>query len=178
MSDEIIQTKNNRNRTNKAKQAEKQKKLGFSTIEIRLGEPTYKKLEEIYKNQQGVTINRDHKDINALSQVISYCINKVYEKLYLKNSKAKLPNILPANTKDSQEFFDLYQAVKFLNDSKDVKNNADIKKIMLEYEFSSPNDYLTSGHRRTNLWSTTEIDDLLDVEILNESIDSLNKKNG
>ncbi|WIE06536.1 hypothetical protein [Providencia rettgeri] len=164
-----------RDAENKAKKAKKYADAGFTRTKIYLGTDTYEKLAEIYQYQYGKKLNiNGRKEIDKLSRVISYCINKVYEKIYIKNKDGQLPDILPADKPDSQLLYDLYQAAMYLEEQNYSTNK--ISKKMQNDGYPSPSSFTLYGARsRQNRWTVQQVEDLLDIKVLNQDIEDLNK---
>ena len=82
---DIYDIKRQRDAANKARKEKKYTDAGFSRTKIYLGKDTYEKLAAIFEAQRGGVLNiGGRKDIDSLSRVVSYCINKVYKEVHIK----------------------------------------------------------------------------------------------
>ncbi|EMF7826976.1 TPA: hypothetical protein ACJCXE_003055 [Yersinia enterocolitica] len=173
-----LEDKNERKRqrdiANKQNREKKYKDFGFSRLKIYLGRSTYENLAEIYEDQQKSPLNIDgRKDIDSLSQVISFCINHTYEQLFVEDEKRGVENVLPANNPRSQELYDQYQTVAFLRSKRFSPTEA--KNKLIEEGCRPPN--LIPGFdpkNRSPTWTVQQVKDLLKFEILNNDLENLN----
>jgi hypothetical protein len=173
---DIPETKRQRDAANKARKEKKFVEAGFFRTKIYLGSGTYDKLAAIFEDQRGDVLNiGGRKDIDSLSRVVSYCINKVYKEMYIKKKGGQLANVTPACNAKSQELYDLYQAVSFMH-SKGL-SIAEIRMKMHTDGYPAPNTLMLNGSgNRLNVWTEQQVRDLLNLEILNQDIDDLQKR--
>ncbi|HEJ9059014.1 TPA: hypothetical protein SML50_003314 [Serratia fonticola] len=176
-----IEIKRQRDAANKEKQNKKYIDSGFSRIKIYLGRSTIEKLADIYEDQRGKPLNIDgRKDIDSLSQVISFCINKTYEQLYAEEEEQELPTTyaLPANNARSQELYDRYQTASYWQ-SNGLSDTA-IKNKLNKEGYRPPNRIPSTipglkSNGGSPLWTVQQVKDLLDFEILNADLNDLNE---
>lgn len=168
--------KRQRDAANKARKEKKYTDAGFSRTKIYLGKDTYEKLAAIFEDQRGGVLNiGGRKDIDSLSRVVSYCINKVYKEVHIKKKGGQLADVTPAFNAKSQELYDLYQAVSFMH-SKGL-SIAKIRMKMHTDGYPAPNTFTLNGSgNRLSVWTEQQVRDLLDLEILNQDIDDLQKR--
>ncbi|VXD08389.1 conserved hypothetical protein [Enterobacterales bacterium 8AC] len=166
--------KRRRDAANKRKREEKSKEAGFSRLKIYLGRDTYETLAEIYEDQRGNALNVDgRKDIDSLSQVISFCINKVYEQMYMDKKDRGVIKALAAKNARSQELYDLHQAATFLQSN--GLSYTEIKNKLNKSGRRPPN--MIPGfapYNRSPVWTVQQVKDVLDFEILNADLSNLN----
>lgn len=166
--------KRQRDAANKRKREEKSKEAGFSRLKIYLGRDTYETLAEIYEDQRGNSLNiGGRKDIDSLSQVISFCINKVYEQMYIEKEDRGVSKALPAKNARSQELYDLHQAAAFLQGN--GLSYTEIKNKLNKAGHRPPN--MIPGFdpkSRSPVWTVQQVKDVLDFEILNKDLRDLN----
>lgn len=170
--------KQKRNAGYKSKTEEIYTKSGFTTTKLRLGKDVIDKLCKIYEDQLGEKIDLEHKDLEALSRVVSYCINKCYREMYIRKGKGTLPDITPAKTAKAQQLYDVYQAVSFK-----VSNGYSLDEISREMsswrrEHFSPK-VMRSGQGNFGnglAWSRQDVELLLDIYDVNDRISKFNKR--
>ncbi|HHQ6624998.1 TPA: hypothetical protein ACSTL5_001462 [Serratia fonticola] len=171
---DVKEIKRQRDVANKRRKEKKYKDFGFSRLKIYLGRNTYENLAEIYEEQRKSPLNIDgRKDIDSLSQVISFCINHTYEQLFIEEEERGVDNALPASNAKSQELYDLYQAVAFLRSQRFSPTEA--KNKLGEEGCRPPN--LIPGFdpkNRSPAWTVQQVKDLLKFEILNKDLRDLN----
>lgn len=167
--------KRQRDIANKRRREQKYKDFGFSRLKIYLGRSVYENLAEIYEDQQKSSLNIDgRKDIDSLSQVISFCINHTYEQLFVEEEERGIKNALPANNARSQELYDLHQAVAFLRSQgfspTQVKNK-------LSAEGCRPPNLIPGfdPKNRSPVWTVQQVKDLLKLDIFNKDLEDLNR---
>lgn len=170
---DISDIKRQRDAANKAKKEKKYVDSGFSRTKIYLGKDTYEKLAAIFEDQRGSVLNIEgRKDIDSLSRVISYCINKVYKQIHIKKKGGLLADVTPAFNAKSQELYDLYQAASFM-ESKGLSIGK-IRTKMNADGYLPPNTLTLVGSRnRLSAWTEQQVRDLLDLETLNKDLDDL-----
>lgn len=174
---DISEIKRQRDAANKARKEKKYTDAGFSRTKIYLGRDTYEKLAEIFEDQRGSVLNIEgRKDIDSLSRVISYCINKVYQEVHIKKKKiGQLPDVIPALNAKSQELYDLYQAASFMQS--EGHSISKIRTKMSANEYPAPNTITLNGSRnRLSAWTEQQVRDLLDLEILNQDLKDLQSR--
>jgi hypothetical protein len=173
-TDNEKEIKRQRDIANKRKRERKYNDLGFSRLKIYLGRHTYENLAKIYEDQQGTPLNIDgRKDIDSLSRVISFCINKVYEQMYIEKEERGVNNALPAKNAGSQELYDLYQAATFLQG--DDLSHAEIKDKLSKQGCRPPNKIPgLAPKNKSRAWTVQQVKNLLDFEILNLDLEALN----
>lgn len=166
--------KRQRDIANKRKREEKYKDFGFSRLKIYLGRHTYENLADIYEDQRDTPLNIDgRKDIDSLSQVLSFCINYTYEQMYIEEEERGVKNALPARNAGSQELYDLYQAAIFMKNQnlspKDVKNK-------LRVSGCRPTNRIPGSNTgdKSRLWTVKKVKDLVKYETLNTTLEALN----
>lgn len=172
----ISDIKRQRDAANKAKKEKKYVESGFSRTKIYLGRDTYEKLAAIFEDQRGSALNIEgRKDIDSLSRVISYCINKVYKQIHIKKKGGQLADVTPAFNAKSQELYDLYQVASFLQS--EGYSIAKIRTKMSADGYPAPNTLTLNGSRnRLSGWTEQQVRDLLDLEILNQDLDDIHSR--
>ncbi|EKN6179531.1 hypothetical protein DVQ53_01095 [Yersinia enterocolitica] len=170
---DISDIKRQRDAANKARKEKKYVDSGFSRTKIYLGKDTYEKLAAIFEDQRGSVLNIEgRKDIDSLSRVISYCINKVYKEVHIKKKDGQLADVTPAFKAKSQELYDLYQAASFMQ-----SKGLSIGKIMTKMNadgYPAPNKLTLNGSRnRLSAWTEQQVRDLLDLDTLNKDLNDL-----
>lgn len=170
---DIAEVKRQRDAANKARKEKKYTDAGFWRTKIYLGKDTYEKLAAIFEDQRGGVLNiGGRKDIDSLSRVVSYCINKVYKEVHIKKKGGQLADVTPAFNAKSQELYDLYQAVSFMH-SKGL-SIAKIRMKMHADGYPPPNTFTLNGSgNRLAVWTEQQVRDLLDLDILNKDLDDL-----
>ncbi|OMQ18784.1 hypothetical protein [Serratia oryzae] len=159
-----------RDRDNKAAAQKKYSETGFTRTKIYLGRDVYERLADIYERQHGKPLNIEgRKDIDSLSRVISYCINRTYKFAYINKGEGTRDDILPARNARSQELYDLHQAAKFLKAS--GYSTAEIRRKLSTNGCPPPN-ILNSNQKRP--WVDRDVEDLLNLETLNADLRDIN----
>ncbi|MBL5906121.1 hypothetical protein [Serratia fonticola] len=173
----IIDTRG-RNASYKRKTEEVYKKSGFTATKLRLGKDVMDKLGEIYEDLLGEEIDLEHKDLEALSRVVSYCISKCYKEMYIKKGKGELPDITPAKTNKAQQLYDLYQAVSFQEATGHSLDEISREMTSWKREQFSPRVTRSGQGKIGNEfeWSRQKIEPLLDIHSVNDLIEKFNKR--
>jgi hypothetical protein len=170
--------KQKRNAGYKSKTEDFYTKAGFTTNKLRLGKDVIDKLVEIYEDQLGEKIDLEHKDLEALSRVVSYCISKCYKEMYIRKGKGTLPDIIPAKTAKAQQLYDLYQAASFQEATGHSLDEISREMNSWGREQFSPK-VMRSGQGKFGnelAWSRQEVELLLDIHGMNDRIKKFNKR--
>ncbi|BFO29860.1 hypothetical protein [Klebsiella pasteurii] len=164
-----------RNAQYKRNKEEKYAKNGFINTKIYLGRDVYERLAEIYEDLLGEKLNfTGRKSTDDLSRVISYCIVKLYKEMYIKKDKGRLDDIEPAKTKKAQHMYDLYQSALYRSFS--GKNDFSLVSQLNNDGVAPPGSLLSTHYQRKNvLWDREQLENLMDLNELNETIEGLNK---
>lgn len=185
---------NRRNARYKRDREEKMKKKGFINSKLYLGRDTYTRLAAIHKAMRGdelpaISDDQGKKDIEAFSNMISYCIVKTYKEMFIKKGKCLIPestpDIEPAKTKEAQRIYNIYQRISYqnhcctLSDLDLSHKTIDIRCIYAlnedKVEISKPVQKDLSKHKR-NQWTAELAKDFLHLETLNKMIRTANEE--
>lgn len=180
-ADNKPETKAGRNSRYKREREKRMKDIGFINSKLYLGGDTYVRLSALHKKMLGSELpdpfaNKGKKDIEVFSNLISYCIVKVYKEMVIRKRESSeaddIPDIQPAKTKAAQEIYNLYQRVSHQNTicAKSVvdrlnKDNVEVPKL-LQINPRSPTKHV---------WTKDLVDQLLDINWLSELIRKANQ---